>query len=401
MEQTCNCEIIQEVPVNYETKQKKSIDLPLTFVNPELFKKMVTDQGPSVADFCNNGYKVVLFFMKNLSCPFCTGTLDDIHAYYETLYKLNYIVIICYQEKPKLYAQYIKERPKFAPIYSLHQKPFQDDFKMEHFSVATHLLTKNVKWFVDCYKLSTYGSYPALEYASQTTFAEQTLLAAIFVIQDNKIVNECRKKDMSDHFDLVRIILDPDQFGIQKDTNSFETKRIQKPKIDKEKVVKIKRSPLSSDSLSCFAPQDADSLNFAKTLELEDVLTNEKYKKYFKLHIVKEFDVENLLFYEEVVNYKSMTKEQKIQRAPEIFDLFFTEGSDYELNFKQQQKEDLQKSLDSGKDDIFDELLLEIKRNSLKPSFYRFLNSDLAIDMQKSTLSRKRSLFVNMESFRK
>lgn len=371
----------------------------LTFVKPETFEKMKTDQGPTISELCEKGYKVVLFFMKTVACPFCNSTLEDIFALYETFYKMNTLIVICYQEEPEVFQQFIKEYSKFEPLYRLYSPPFQEEFKIEHFSILSHILNKNIAWFIGYYNITSYGVNPPLkDFGSKTDSHQQKLLAAIFVVQDNKIVNECRKQDMSDHFDLARIIIDPDNFGIQYNTSLLDIDRVKSPKIKKEKIVKLKTKPLKKEFRnSCLAPSDPDIDDFPLTFEIQDILSNDKYRKYFKTHMVKEYDSENLLFYEEVQSYKNLTKETRIKFSKVMFNVFLSQGSIYELNCGKSLRKKIEGNLDSGNEDLFDELLGEITKNSILPSFERFLKSDLLIEMQKEEHNRKLSFFSKLE----
>lgn len=396
-----------DIPIRSSTdSEKSSMETPrnryhkLTNVKPEVFEKMKTDQGPTISDLCKKGYKVVLFFMKAVSCPFCAATIEDVYALYETFYKLNTLIVVCYQEEPEVFQKFVTENSKFESLYRLYSPPFQEDFQLDHFSIFNHILNKNLAWFVGYYNILSYGvNPPLLEYGSKTDSEQRKLLTAIFVIQNNQVVNECRKEDMSDHFDLARIIIDPDHFGKQENTSITDVERVKKPRIKKEKIIKLNTNPLNSDSKSsCFAPLDQDVYNFPTNFQLDDILKNEKYKKYFKTHMVKEYDSENLLFYEEVMSYKNLSKEARIKFAKVIYDMFLTEGSIYELNCGKKLRKNLESNLESGKDDIFDELLGEITKNSLLPSFERFLKSDLIIEMQKEYHERKFSFFVKLES---
>lgn len=57
-------ELIEQQSDTFFIEKEKKDQKELTFVKPEVFKKMVTDQGISVDEFCQRGYKIVLFFEK-------------------------------------------------------------------------------------------------------------------------------------------------------------------------------------------------------------------------------------------------------------------------------------------------------------------------------------------------
>lgn len=393
-------DLVEESPDKFFFEKESKLK-GLTDVKPEVFEKMVTDQGPSISDFCAKGYKVVLFFMKSVACPFCRGTMDDIHALYETLYKMNIVVVICYQETKKTYETFIKANPRFEPIYSLYQTPFQKYFNMTYFNLIKEATINTYKWLIPFYNLSTNGSFPALSYTTSVSFKEQSLLAAVFVIHNNKIISEVHKKEMSESFDLARIIIDPDNFGIKVHSSVFECQRIKKPKIDKKDVVHIKNS-YKTPGTSCIPTKEQaefeDGSDFQRNFLLEDVLSNDKYKNYFKMHMTKEYDVENFIFLEEVGLYKALNDENKKKRASEMYEYFFSEGCENELNFSVENKKTLKSNIESGDEKLFDGMIGEIMTNSIKPSFERFLKGELVIDMQRKNHSKRLNLFINRET---
>lgn len=375
--------LIEEKPEFFFKDDKVKLQ-NLTTVKPEIFDKMKTDQGPTVSDFNQKGYKVVLFFMKSVSCQFCSGTLDDIYALYETLLKLNTVVIICYQESYKDYQNFLNEKPKFAELYSLQQNPFKKYFNLKNMSFF-EVVGNMYKTFDGLIKLQSYGVTPSLSQLTSLSYQEQTQLSAIFVVYDKKVISEVHKKNMTDRFDVARIALDPDQFGIQVHTSIFNCERIKKPKIDKKEIIKVKETTL----------KNINSSKYKRDFTKEDIFSHPVYYKFFKLFATKEWNIENLLFYEAVKEYQQMKEDERKVRVQEILDTFFTEGSDYEININKSAIDKV-KNINTPEKDIFNEILSEVIYSSINPCLERFLSSELAIEMQMKDKTIEDSLFIDI-----
>jgi hypothetical protein len=116
-------------------------------------------------------------------------------------------------------------------------------------------------------------------------------------------------------------------------------------------------------------------------LFLTEILKNEKYKNYLKIFMVKEFQNENLIFFEEVSLYQNMPKIDRLKRSKMIFNTFFTEGSNYELNITKKEKEEIIQKLDYSPIDLFDNVLHKNIFVSIINSYSNFLVSDLYKEM--------------------
>lgn len=375
--------LIQENPDLY-FKEDKPRPEHLTYVKPVIFEKMKTDQGPSVSDFNKQGYKVVLFFMKSVSCQFCSGTLDDIYALYETLLKLNTVVVVCYQESFKDYQAFLSEKPKFASLYSLPQAPFKHHFNLRNFGFF-NMLGNMYKTLDGVIKLQSYGVQPSLSHLTSLSYQDQTQLSAIFVVHEKKIISEVHKKSLTDRFDIARIVLDPDQFGIQVHTSVFSCERIKKPKISKSDVIKIKETTLKR----------LDSSKYKREFTKEEIFSNPSYYNYFKLHMTKEWNVENLVFYEAVQEYKRSNEEERRKKIKTMIDLFFVEGSEYEININKSSIDKIKKETDKAEISLFNDILCDVMYSSINPSLERFLSSDLVIEMQMKDKKIDDTLFID------
>jgi hypothetical protein len=196
----------------------------------------------------------------------------------------------------------------------------------------------------------------------------ETLLAGVFVIHDEKVVSEFRKKRKHQRFDVARIVIDTDGFGIDVHTSVFECETPKKTKtIEKSQSLKNLRKSISFSKKSSFR---------TKNLELDEVLNNKTYFKYFKLHATSEYSVENLVFYEEVNKYKKMGESQRKERSKQMVDVFFASDSVYQINTTKSFIDQINEGLETSDVELFDSLLKDVIQSNLLDMFRRFMMTE-------------------------
>ena len=260
-----------------------------------------------------------------------------------------------------------------------------------------------------------------------------TVLSAVFVIENQKVISEYRKEHKYQRFDLARILIDTTNGnGIQIHTSIFQCdvpKKNQKKKIEEKKLRKLKSNSLEMSPKSSFVIAKSKTTptkntffssfitksssvggksNFMsqslitkkisvidKSINLNETLKDPNFLKFFKLFSASEFSSENVIFYEEVQKYKIITDpNERVSRADQILKIFFTSDSIYEINtsrsFLITLKEEMEENCSC---ELFDEILKDVMNTNLSDTFQRFRFSDLYIEMQQKQKKKSYLLY--------
>jgi hypothetical protein len=146
---------------------------------------------------------------------------------------------------------------------------------------------------------------------------------------------------------------------------------------------------------SLFSPRKEKKEEKKTHLDLNTILENPNYLKYFKTFATNEFSVENVIFYEECVLYKSIQDEEsRTKHADKMIETFFATDSIYEINTSRTYIEAVK---DARKiectENIFDGILFSIKNTNLSDTHQRFVFSGLYQDMIQTDKTKKYFLF--------
>jgi hypothetical protein len=95
-------------------------------------------------------------------------------------------------------------------------------------------------------------------------------------------------------------------------------------------------------------------------LTTTEILNDLKARKYLKVFMASLFQTENIIFYEEVENYKKLNDEERKIRANEMYNTFFEKDAGYELNVNQKQKTNILNGLENYSVNLYDSVLKEI-----------------------------------------
>lgn len=164
-----------------------------TKVNKDIFDTMKTDQGPTVSELCDQGAKVLLYFLNSVGCMFCQGRMLDMYNMYESLSKLNVAIILLYNESTENYKKFLQMQDKeYSEIfYSMKQTnsdyKYNDIFdihKEEIISKDTLKLVLSDNFYVQMKRLKGIGIKAIKEFTS--TVSPQ--VASVFLIQKKEIV---------------------------------------------------------------------------------------------------------------------------------------------------------------------------------------------------------------------
>ena len=128
-------------------------------------------------------------------------------------------------------------------------------------------------------------------------------------------------------------------------------------------------------------------------MDLSTILETPKFLKYFKLYATHEFSVENVIFWEEVQNYKKLKEKERNENADKIIDAFMKDDSIYEINTTQklikQMEEEKKKECH---EEIFDPIVKDVKNTNMMDTYQRFLSSALYKEMMEK--KRKKTYFL-------
>ncbi|KAI6244102.1 Regulator of G protein signaling domain containing protein [Aphelenchoides fujianensis] len=155
----------------------------------------------------------------------------------------------------------------------------------------------------------------------------------------------------------------------------------------------------SANSTSALYPTREEVRKWQESFES---LLRDKYGcNLFRQFVTREVSSENLDFYEEVEEFKKLKagKKSTIQRAHEIFEIYFEEGAAKELNLDSSTKKATKTQLEQGAlPDTFNLAQTRIGQLMAKDSYRRFLQSPSYLSLLEaatpppSTLSERRTV---------
>jgi hypothetical protein len=180
-------------------------------------------------------------------------------------------------------------------------------------------------------------------------------LAACFVISDCKVISHFSKESKHQRFDLARIVIDTDGTGIEVHTNIYSCDYSGIKKEKKEKKIEIQET------------QELKKLTSTKSgkvekMKMEQVLENPKCRKFLKAFCTREYAVENLIFYEEVKEFKELNLKERKERSENILKLFIisTEDCIYQINTTKKLINKVLERVEECPEDLFDEMVEDL-----------------------------------------
>eukprot|EP01080_Neovahlkampfia_damariscottae_P001881 gene1881-1022_t len=362
----------------------------ITEVPSDIFQNMKTSEGVSISELNKQGMKVLLFFTSHIGCIFCQGTLNDIYHLKDQLMLLNVIPVICHHEDNATYEQFLNETPskqRFKTFAHLERKKWNEYFKME--SVKDLDLTFDIAMKnggdKETERIMKEDLKLQYEVLTEETVA---LLAAVFVVSNEKIISEYRKEHKHQRFDIATVCIDSNNennIGIDLHTSLFDCELIKKTKpkpfIFKKKIFE----------------ENEKNQNHSKCIEIpiNFVLLNSNYLRFFKLFCTKQHCVENIIFFEEILNYKKLSTKERQKRSQQIFGVFFNEDSIYELKIEKKMLKLIKNGLNESSIELFDEYLTYLTDNIIIDIYKRFKLSNSYQSMIEFGKKKKNILFIN------
>ena len=113
--------------------------------------------------------------------------------------------------------------------------------------------------------------------------------------------------------------------------------------------------------------------------QLEYYLANDDGREIFKRFLVREFNVEQLMFYIEVQYYKKMDEDDESfgECAKNIYDTYVHLGAPFEINIPGPIRDEIARNIDKISMALFDKAEAEVYRTMEQESFMRFKKSNL------------------------
>jgi hypothetical protein len=320
----------------------------VTYIDPKVFEEMRTNTEITISELNNQGWKVLLFFSSAVGCIHCQGTMEDIYEISNELLKLNTIPVIVHEESIENYNKFINSNSstkKYSIFMHLNRFEFVHHFKL----TKEHTLSK-----IWSYAQSGFPEFNRLKKIGLKVInslpKDNRQLAACFVVQNSKIISEYRKEHKYQRFDVARIVLDPDGFGIEIRTTNFQ----------------------------CNIPS-VDTFQKKGQIKLKDILNDGNNLLYFKLHATTEFSSENIIFFEEVTKIQNLSNEELTIESKRIYDDFLVQNSKYRLNTSKKLIQNIEIRIQNKEWSVhlFDEILQELESEVFIDMYSRFSKSEL------------------------
>ncbi|KAL0491328.1 regulator of G-protein signaling [Acrasis kona] len=370
-------------------------------------------------------HKVLIIFSRHFGCVFQREMLLDICENYLDMLILDTIPIIIHQESndqvEKHFEKNFSEHPIARRILRIHDKEnlFAQFFGVNKGSPTPSTVTRKISLLIK--------GYPVFDqHDSATEGINSQRNPSMFLIHKNAIINQHICKDFYCRPDYLRIIVapgadgqttGPSNFGtfnrknsealgivlVQNDRGNKKTtqKRSQKSiNFIKKKISEhfsafesvtghLLRSDESLEEVCHVPPQRNRSKSSASNdrMSVSYVLEHEHRRRYFKLFLIKECCVENLLFFEAVMEYKSFSNDKPKRHllANHILDAFFDEDSTLGINVSNMMREKVFRKLsaEGASLDLFTPVVSEVE-TMLTDSYSRFLCSSLFVEMEQN-----------------
>jgi hypothetical protein len=268
---------------------------------------------------------ILLIFLTSMHLVSTKTILNEIVVLYSNFIKLNIIPIIVHMESQENIINYFSSNEilkKYELITRIEDKSGE---LRKIFKVSS---SKNEETFNKLYRESKNIKKENIDHKGLSSF---------FYIEDDVIINEFRSNNLNDIPNLLKLTIDQNKLTT---SNSMRRSRrgsiIMQNKVDY--VTKNrKRSPsLINSVIKRHSIPKKKKIDFKNVkVPLEHIVESSELAEFFKLHLTKEYSVENILFIEQVMNFKRVEEdEMSIKIAKEIFDEFLVPDCVNEVKYK-------------------------------------------------------------------
>jgi hypothetical protein len=340
----------------------------------------------SISDFNKSGLKCVFFVMKFFSCPFCLSAVDDIYNLHDSLLKNGCVPILIHSEKDEDLEKYYKTSERKTEYLRLHRiattDVLLDYLEMKHHSMLQGLvsMTKLMlgsKTITHLYDTKTASGVKEFMDNAPKDNDLSMCLSCAFVVQDRQVIFHTDCANMSDRLDIARIVIEtetdgPIEFTVHKEAYACIKNPLAKPFNIKKPAPMQQIMSDKKSSLSCIAP------GIEEEVPVRVFVKNPKDFKMLKTFMTKEYNVENINFYESIQEFRSIEDNKLlIPAAARIFEMFFSEDSPNLLNVTKEQTETVRGKLENPEIAMFDDVLNENVMSAMRDSFLRLQKSDM------------------------
>jgi hypothetical protein len=185
-----------------------------------------------------------------------------------------------------------------------------------------------------------------------------------------------RKEKKYQRFDLTKLALDPDGFGIESSLDALTPplsyrqsfRLLPGEKLDSDDEKKLDGSPRRLSKKSSI-PKKKDG----EYIPLKDILEHEHYRRYFKMFCASEFSPENIMFFEAVNAFHSSKDIPK--HAKHIYSMFFDPSSDLEVNIDHSVRKGIEDQLEDPTQEMYDVAMEKVNGTCIADQYYRFIYS--------------------------
>jgi len=296
---------------------------------------------------------VSLTFIKWIGCPVCKHAVEEISEYFPTFLKLNVIPVICHQETFEEGENWLtKEFPKhpyvkYLPHVGDIDENIQREFGLKKLSLLKHVQAspKILLHLTQGYKLSMPKVHnPLVQFG-------------LFLVNKGNVVKSWEFKKLGSRPDYGKYLLTFDQVSVEHvsklsamfpDMNSWVTKT--------EKHI---------------------SKELEESWNINDILKDKELRAEFKIFVINEYSVENLLFVENVEVYQSSDVERRRELSGKIISTFLNDNSLMEVNINKELKSRVIDILSKQGPipELFDGVVNKLKMTVLSDSAIRFMQS--------------------------
>ncbi|KAL0480728.1 RGS1 [Acrasis kona] len=380
--------------------EKEYIEIPSGFLD-----KIVTNKGVAIGEI-NKRHKVLLMFLRRIGCMFCKETLKDIAEAYNSLIQFNTVPVVVHIETPTVFANFMKEFSNGDPILLNLISAYDEDFVLsKQFQIVSMSdlpvlgnLKNTFKMFKRGYEASKNGFHQNM--LTSLSGPDPLRIPSLFIIENGKIVNECRQNFIGEKTDYIQVMIDPENFGEEIIPIGPITKEMfcdgvyceMRPKAKQEepKVEEVQIKNKSEQKYSCIPSPTAGLPEEEEApIELKDVLNNKRRLRFFHVFAAKQHAAENVVFWQEVNGRfkKKEDDEERLRVAKNICEVFFDPESLMEINIKESSKNSVKSRLSEEGPvfDLFDGIIKEIEDHILIHLFALFTETIEFKDMVEKT----------------
>jgi len=318
----------------------------------DVLASMRTSLGKSVLELSED-HLVSLTFIKWIGCPICKHAVEEISEYFPTFLKLNVIPVICHQETfeegEKWLSTDFPKHPyaKYLPHVGDIDENIQHEFGLKKLSLLKHVQAspKIFSHLAHGYKLTSPKVHnPFVQFG-------------LFLVNKGNVIKSWDFKKSGSRPDYGKYLLTFDQVSV-------------------EHVSKL--SAMFPEMNSWVTQTEKQNIKvLEESWNINDILNDKELRAEFKIFVINEYSVENLLFVENVEVYQSSDIERRRELSGKIISTFLNDNSLMEVNINKELKSRVIDILskEGPIPELFDCVVNELKLTVLSDSAIRFMQS--------------------------